>query len=201
MNKWKQWPLVSALLVAANLLIFIIGHFGGAEIYLRGVLDAESVVIQKEYGRILYAMFLHGDFGHLANNMFILFFLGAMIEKETGHIWFFVLYLVSGVGGNLLSLAQKLLTGEAAVSLGASGAVFGLDGALLAMVLFLGWRISSVTPARVLLLIVCSLYSGFVGYHIDNAAHVGGLVVGFAVGVLMCFIKRRRMIKRWKIER
>ena len=160
-----------------------------------GWLGVPEIIYGREYSRVVWAMFLHGDVSHIFNNMLILFFLGTMLEKEIGHIGLLISYLLSGVGGNLMSLLFKILTEDWSVSIGASGAVFGLDGVLLALVLFAGRKLPSVTPQRVILMIALSLYSGFTGYHIDNAAHVGGLVTGFLVGVVICVIKRRK----WKI--
>ena len=137
-------------------------------------------------------MFLHGGINHIFNNMFILFFLGAMIEKEIGHIRFFVFYFLSGVSGNLLSLYVKVWNGDMSGSVGASGAIFGLDGVLLSMVLFCDRKMENVTPARVLLMIFLSLYSGYTSGNIDNAAHIGGLLAGFAAGSIMCALKRKK---------
>lgn len=192
LHKWKQCPVVSAALVILNVAVFLICTFTGNSLYNKGMLDVWDVLVQKEYGRVVWAMFLHSGISHIFNNMFILFFLGAMIEKEVGHIRYGIIYFLSGIGGNLLSLFSKAMTNDMSGSIGASGAVFGLDGILLAMVLFSGRRMENVTPVRVLLMIACSLYSGFTGNNIDNAAHIGGLLTGFLAGVAMCMIQRRR---------
>ena len=149
----------------------------------------------NEYGRILWSIFLHNGIDHLFNNMLILFFLGSMIENEVGHVRYTVLYFLSGIGGNLVSLYAKVVNNEFAASVGASGAIFGLDGALLAMVLFSDKKMENVTPARVVLMIVYSLYSGFTGQNIDNAAHVGGLLTGFLAAGMMCLVQRRKQRK------
>ncbi len=188
----KFQPIVSTALVAVNVIVFAACHFTGDFLYSVGRLDAYSVLVWGEYGRILWSMFLHSGIDHLFNNMLILFFLGSMIEKEVGHVRYGVLYFLSGIGGNLLSLASRALQRDPAASLGASGAVFGLDGVLLAMVLFSGRRMENVTPVRVLLMIGYSLYSGFVGHNIDNAAHVGGLLTGFVAASVMCVFMRWR---------
>ena len=73
-------------------------------------------------------------------------------------------------------------------SIGASGVVFGLDGVLLALVLFSGSRMEHVTAKRVVLMIFLSLYSGYTGHNIDNAAHMGGLITGFVLGSIYCLI-------------
>ena len=192
MSRWKQQPLVSGALVIINVIVYIVCMFTGNRLYDLGELSVSGVLGKGEYGRILWAMFLHVDRSHLFNNMLILFFLGAMIEKEIGHIRYALIYFLSGIGGNLLSLYAKWLTGETVGSVGASGAVFGLDGVLLAMVLFWGGGLSNVTPARVGLMILLSLYSGFSSTNIDNGAHVGGLVIGFLAGSVVCLIRRAR---------
>lgn len=188
----RQLPFVSAALVAANVLVYILCLLDGQRIYGGGVLDVYDVTVRKEYLRILWAMFLHASSGHLFNNMLILFFLGAMLERETGHIRFGVFYFLSGIVGNIFSLYIKIVQSDPSASLGASGAVFGLDGVLLAMVLLSGRRMESVTPTRVLLMIILSLYSGFTGGNVDNAAHVGGLIAGFLAGGIMCMIDNGR---------
>lgn len=192
MKRLQDVPIVSGLLVGINVLVFIVCIFTGDALYRAGILWAYAVLENREFGRILWAMFLHSDIGHLFNNMVILFFLGAMIEKEVGHVRYGVLYFLSGIGGNLLSLLVKALTGDMVGSIGASGAVFGLDGALLAMVLLSGRKMENVTPGRVIFMVVYSLYAGFNGENIDNATHVGGLIVGFGVAAVMCMIQGMR---------
>ena len=190
LKNWKEIPFVSAILVAINVIIFIICTFTGDLLYNMGELGIENILFRKEYGRVIYALFLHGDINHIFNNMIILFFLGAMIEKEVGHIRYVLFYFLSGIGGNIVSLLWKLITCNPVSSIGASGAVFGLDGVLLAMVLFSGRKMQNVTPTRVLLMIVYSLYSGFAGNNIDNAAHLGGLVTGFLLAFVMCMVDK-----------
>ena len=192
MGRWNQQPLVSGALVIVNVIVYTVCMLTGSRLYDMGDLNVFSVLRNGEYGRILWAMFLHVDRGHLFNNMLILFFLGAMIEKEIGHIRYGFLYFLSGIGGNLLSLYSKMMTGEMVGSVGASGAVFGLDGVLLAMVLFWKKELPNVTPGRVVFMIILSLYSGFTGANIDNAAHLGGLIIGFAGGCIVCMLQKLR---------
>lgn len=192
MKRLQDVPIVSGVLVGINVLVFLVCIFTGDALYRAGILWAYAVLENREFGRILWAMFLHSDIGHLFNNMVILFFLGAMIEKEVGHVRYGVLYFLSGIGGNLLSLLVKAVTGDMVGSIGASGAVFGLDGALLAMVLLSGRKMENVTPGRVIFMVVYSLYTGFSGENIDNATHVGGLIVGFGAAAVMCMMQGMR---------
>ena len=95
MKKYRDVPIISATLVIINVIVFMICTFTGDLLYNMGELGIESVLLRKEYGRILYAMFLHGDINHIFNNMIILFFLGAMIEKEVGHVTYAIFYFLS----------------------------------------------------------------------------------------------------------
>lgn len=192
MKRRQELPIVSGILVAANVIVYLICTFTGNLLYNIGELDAVAVLLRGEYGRIIYSMFLHAGIDHLFNNMVILFFLGAMIEKVTGHIQFLLIYLLSGIGANICSLLYKVMTMDSMASVGASGAIFGLDGVLLAWILLDRQAMPDVTPRRVLLMIVLSLYSGFTAHNIDNAAHVGGLLTGFAAGALLCALRRRK---------
>ena len=189
MSRLKQQPVVSAVLVILNAGIFLVCMFGNSSLYVMGRLSAESILIKRDYWRIVTAMFLHSGTEHLFSNMIILFFVGAIIEKEIGHIKFALLYLLSGICGNLLSLLAKVMTVDY-YSIGASGAVFGLDGALLAMVLFWDRKLLQVTPVRVAAMIFLSIYGGFASESIDNAAHVGGLTAGFLLGCVFCLLER-----------
>lgn len=192
MNRWKQLPIVSGTLVIANVIVYILCSFVDSRLYALGMLDGFRVYVHGEYGRILWSMFLHADINHLFSNMMILFFLGSMIEKELGHVRYAILYFLSGIGGGVLSVLIKIMTSSMVPSVGASGAIFGLDGVLLAMVLLWNEHLPNVTPTRVALMIVLSLYSGFTGDNIDNAAHIGGLLIGFLGGCVVCIIQRRK---------
>lgn len=199
MRKQKDIPIVSGVLVAVNVIVFLICTFTGNLLYNRGRLDIVSVFSQGECGRIIWSMFLHSGVNHIFNNMVLLFFLGAMIEKEVGHTRYLILYFLSGIGGGLLSLIYKVMTFDISGTVGASGAIFGLNGALLALILFSNRTVAS--PGRVILMIVYSLYSGFISGNIDNAAHIGGLLTGFIVSSFMCIAeKRKRKDERYGFE-
>ena len=196
MRNWKDLPFVSVLLVIINVAVFVTCKFTGDWLYELGELSLWGVLVEHGYGRVFWAMFLHADESHIFNNMIILFFLGAMIEEEVGHIRYAIIYVLSGVMGNLLSLLVKYLSGNMIPSVGASGAIFGLDGVLLAFVLFSGRKMQNVNPMRVVLMIALSLYSGFAAQNVDNAAHVGGLATGFLLGVGICIVDRWQMNRK-----
>jgi len=188
LRRIKTVPFVSILLVSINVIVHLLDDMLGGWFLWKGNLNVINVLQDQEYGRILWAMFLHADVNHLFNNMIILLFMGAMLEKETGHTVFGSMYLISGICGNVSSLIYKLRQGSMALSIGASGAVFGMDGLLLALVFLSPRKISAVSPVRVVVMIALSLYNGFASTNIDNAAHVGGLVAGFILGGLYCMV-------------
>ena len=189
-KNWKKIPYVSVGLVVINVVLFLIEELGQVELFQAGALNVEDVLIRGEYERFIYSMFLHADIEHLFNNMVMLYFMGTMIEKEIGHLSYGIIYFISGIGGGLLSLYVKLVQGNPFGSVGASGAIFGLDGLLLAMVLFYRKPMPMVTPLRVCLMIILSLYGGMTAGNVDNAAHIGGLLVGLITGALFCMIRR-----------
>lgn len=193
-HNWKNLPLVSAGLVIVNCMVFLACELTGDGLTTLGMLSPWAVFVDGEVWRVFTAMFLHGNVQHIFSNMLILFFLGSMLEKEIGHVPLLLIYVLSGIGGNAASLYEKYRQGSLISSLGASGAVFGLDGLLLALVLFSPGRWETAPIPRVIAMILLSLYSGYTAENIDNAAHMGGLICGFLAGIVWCqvFEKRRR---------
>lgn len=181
----RKLPLVTIGLVALNIIVYLICTISGDLLYNIGALNAERVLGHYEYYRIITALFLHGGAEHLFNNMILLYFFGEMVEKELGHIRYGLLYLTAGMGGSLLSLYYVLTSGRFYESIGASGAVFGVEGALLMLVVLHRGRYKTVTLGKLIFLIAYSLYIGFRSTEVDNFAHLGGVVSGFFVCLLM----------------
>jgi rhomboid protease GluP len=136
-------------------------------------------------------MFVHAGIIHLLLNMWCLWNLGPIAERWFGRAPFLILYFLSGIGGSLASLYMH----PATVSVGASGAIFGLAGGLIAL---LGLRRDSAAAAPVkrflpslFTFVAYNLFYGSVTPGIDNAAHVGGLIVGAGFSLAL-FVGRRR---------
>lgn len=188
------------LLIAINVILFLFLSFSGmtedAEYMLEhGAMYVPYMMEGNEYYRLFTSMFLHFGMDHLANNMVMLAAIGWNLEYEIGKIKFLIIYLASGLAGNLLSAFGDVIIGEYAVSAGASGAVFGIIGALLYVVIRNRGRIGTISGRGLVLMIILSLYYGFTSSGVDNLAHIGGLVTGFILGVLLYWKrhgKRRR---------
>lgn len=183
---------ISIILAVINVLVFIFLSFGGMTedayyMYEMGAMYGPAVLYEGEYYRMFTSIFMHFGFEHLLNNMVSLLVLGKYVEPLVGKVKFLIIYLLSGVGGNILSFLVEQYTRDYAVSAGASGAVFGLTGALLCLVLMNRGRIGTITKQGMFMMIAISLYNGFASSGVDNMAHIGGLVIGFLLTGLLCF--------------
>lgn len=155
------------------------------------------LVQQGEYYRMITSMFLHFDISHLGNNMLTLGLLGWQLELEIGKVKYLLIYFGAGIGGNLLSALMEVSGSEFAVSAGASGAIFGIIGALLYIAMRNHGRIGRISGRGILFMAVLTLYYGFSSTGIDNFAHIGGLVTGFLLAVLL-YWKRREKYREYR---
>lgn len=135
-----------------------------------------GIVLYGQWWRLLTAAFLHGSILHIAFNMYVLFALGPTLERVLGHGRFVVLYVVAALGG---SVASYTFSDPRTVSVGASGAIFGLMGALLVAGRRLKWDVR-----QVLILLAVNVVIGFISPDVDWRAHFGGLVVGALVAAV-----------------
>ncbi|HET9565033.1 MAG TPA: rhomboid family intramembrane serine protease [Mycobacterium sp.] len=167
--------LVTKILIGLNVGIWLIGMvagFGGIAArfaLLSGNLGGQPVgVADGEWYRLLTAAFVHEQPWHLALNMYALWILGRMLEPVLGRWRFVTLYLLSGLGG-----AAASLLAPGVISYGASGAVFGLMGALFVVLRRFGRDVTAV-----LVILAINVVFGFVVPGIDWRAHFGGLITG-----------------------
>lgn len=134
--------------------------------------------------RLVTSIFLHGGLLHLLCNMYSLYVIGPQLESFFGKVKYTIIFITSGLIGNLLSMA---FLQDTYVSVGASGAIFGLLGALLYFGYHYRVYLSSVIKSQIIPLIILNLAIGFMATSINNLAHIGGLIGGvlisMAVGV------------------
>jgi len=185
-------PWITRALVVANVLVFLLTAAAGG-----GVLRADGdrlidwgtnfapLTGAGEWWRLATAMFLHFGLVHLLFNTWALWVIGSLVERLYGHARFAAIYAVAGLAGGLASMTWNPIANSA----GASGAIFGIIGAQLAFFMRGGHRIpAAVVRAQrnsTLGFIAYAVVFGLAVPGIDNAAHLGGLATGFALGWLL----------------
>ncbi len=188
MNKTR--PVFTYAMLIINVAVFLWLSLAGstddgAFMAAHGALLTQDIIIYKKYYELVTSMFLHFGIDHLASNMIILIAVGDPLERVIGTARTAVIYLVSGIAGNLLSVALELATASFAVSAGASGAILGLLGAVIYVLIRNHGRIGGLSLWRVVLSVVITFYIGLTGSGVNNAAHFGGLICGRALAVLL----------------
>jgi rhomboid protease GluP len=143
------------------------------------------ILEQGEYYRLFTSIFMHFGIRHLANNMLILFVIGERLERVLGRVKYLLLYLFCGIGANVISMIMGIMNQETTVGAGASGAIFGVVGGLFVVIAKNRGRLLDLSLQRMGVMIFFSLYLGFSSSGVDNAAHVGGLLLGMVVAFLI----------------
>jgi len=191
LNEISRYKLTYAL-IFINILVYLISSF-----YSKSIVDMDTqtlvdmgalygplTVLKGEWWRLFSAMFLHGGITHIAMNMFSLYLVGRSAEMYFNTKSYISIYLFSGIIGGLVSLYMH----PASVGVGASGAIFGIFGALAGFFLANRDKIAEHSKAFMKdfgMVIGINLVIGFSIPSVDVSAHVGGLVVGFIGGFIL----------------
>lgn len=184
------------LLIVLNILVFLVVEVTGTSQDVLHMLDCGAaytplIVENGEVYRLFTSMFLHFGISHLANNMLVLFVLGSRLERVAGRVRFLIIYLLGGLSGNIISMLFELRQQEYSVSAGASGAVFAAMGAMIYIVIRnRGW-LEDLSMRQILIMAAFSLYFGFTSSGVDNAAHIGGMISGFVLAVVLYHPRRK----------
>lgn len=182
-------PIVTYVLIALCFLMFVISGFG----YDTGLLvkygaNYGPLVKNGEVYRLIAYMFLHGGILHIGLNMYSLYVVGSKVEDFFGKWKYLVIYLISGISGGLLSIA---LNGNV-VSVGASGAIFGLFGALLYFAYSYRGYIGAMIRSQILPIVIYNLLMGFFIPGIDMWGHIGGLIGGLITANMLGTIENKK---------
>ena len=179
-------PFFTYILLAAIVIVWIMMSLAGGstntQVLIRFGANYGPLILQGEVWRLFTSMFLHIGLTHLAFNAYALYIFGLEMERLYGPDRFIVIYILSGLFGSLASFASR---GPNVLSAGASGAIFGIIGMNLAYFLLHREHFGQLGRQRVmntLFIIGLNLFFGFTVPGIDNLAHGGGLIVGFALG-------------------
>ena len=183
--------MVTYIIIGINILLFAAESMkGGAmnqEVALKFGAQYTPYIQQGQWYRLFTSMFLHFGFLHLICNMYSLYNLGPSLEYFFGIPIFVVLYLASGLAGNILTYVMELRTGRRTLSLGASGAVVGLLGSYLVFALWPGYI--GVSLYGILRVLGINAVYAFANRSINAMAHLGGLIAGAVItaGLLLVF--------------
>lgn len=173
----KKTPYITYILIFINILFYVLSVISNS-FYNFMVLNP-SKILNGEYYRLLSCIFMHGGIIHLLCNMYCLYVIGPQVESFFGKIKYIVIYLLSGIIGSLMSLS---ITNS--ISLGASGAIFGLLGSILYFGYHYRVYLSQAIKSQIIPIIVLNLFLGFMLNGVDNAAHIGGLIGGVLVSMM-----------------
>ncbi|MGI2328893.1 rhomboid family intramembrane serine protease [Planococcus sp. YIM B11945] len=190
----RMYPVVSAL-IGINVLIHILSWIPalGVPIINYGV-GWNQGISEGEWWRFITPVFLHSGFAHLLFNMFSLFLFGPELERLTGKVRFFTIYILAGLFG---SAATYFLQPLDYFHVGASGAIFGIFGAFGAL-LYYGGRVLPQLRQIILPIIVISIVMTFLTPGINATAHIAGMITGFLIGLSYFHPKR---IVSWKAKK
>lgn len=189
-NSYLAAAPVNSAIIAVNIMVFIVLSMGGDTndaqyMYLHGADFWPDVFYNHEYWRLLTCAFIHFGVSHIFNNMLVLAFIGDNLERALGHVKYLIFYLASAVLASLASDFWAMKTNSYAVSGGASGAIFGVVGGLLVILIINRGRLEDLSTAQLMLFAAFSIYHGVMSAGTDNAAHVGGLIAGAVLALLL----------------
>ena len=188
----KKFIFVTYLLIAINVIIFILQMIGIIKTSQFGM--NSELVKGGEYYRIITSAFLHGGVIHLLCNMYSLYVIGTQLETVLGKIKFSLVYILSIIAASLLS--GVINAGSGIMSVGASGAIFGLLGALLYFGYHYRLYLGNAIVYQILPVIGINLIIGFTTPGIDNWAHLGGLAGGYLAGMIVGINDKKNTLDR-----
>ena len=184
----KNGP-ITFILVAINIIVFLVMEFLGdtedsAFMLNNGAMNPYLILYEGQWYRLFTATFMHFGIQHLANNMLLLLLLGQIFERAVGPVRYLGIYLGSGLAGSFLSFFYLCLMNKNDIVAGASGAIFGIVGGMIIVVLCNRGSYSGISAKRMLFMAALTLYFGFATAGTDNVGHLGGLLAG----IILTFI-------------
>ncbi|KMK76658.1 hypothetical protein AB990_12225 [Alkalihalobacillus pseudalcaliphilus] len=188
-------PIFTYIILAINILAFLLIEYYGESESLLTLIEVGAkytpLLLDGEWWRLVTTMFIHIGFLHLMMNSLALYFLGTLVERMYGSLRFFGIYVVAGITGSIVSMWTNLSIGA-----GASGAIFGLFGALLYFGLKNKRLFLRTMGMNVFVVLAINLVFGFVAPFVDNGAHIGGLIGGFVAAAASQLPKEKRSMKQ-----
>ena len=190
----KDKPYITVGIIAINVIMYVVTAYL-SYVYAKGnVFDSDTNVLillgakvneliaEGQYYRLISCMFLHGGIVHLAVNMYSLYAIGPMVENVYGKAKYLAIYFIAGICSSIFSYIFSTN-----VSIGASGAIFGLLGAVLVFAIKSKGKTGNAFIKNILSVIFVNIFIGMTLPNIDNFAHVGGLLGGIIISLLVTF--------------
>ena len=175
-----KYPLITYILVVVNILLYVFPIIYGNQLgFFSKFCLYSSYVRDGEYYRLITSSFLHANILHLLCNMYALFILGSQLESFIGKFKFTVVYFFSAITASLLSMTFL----KDGISVGASGAIFGIMGALLYFGFHYRVYLGNVIKTNLIPVILVNLAFGLLVDGVDNFAHIGGLIGGLLINI------------------
>ena len=186
----RRKPYLTWTLLSVNLLLWLLVEMSGGstntDVLLKfGAMEAQHIAA-GDYWRLFTATFLHSGLLHLSFNCIALFIFGHQLEQIYGHTRFIAIYFIAGLAGSATSYALSISAAPNTLGVGASGAVFGLLGGLVAFYTVHRDKFGAIgrqSLTGLLVIVAINVALGFVVPGIDNFAHIGGFVAGLLVGL------------------
>ncbi|MGN0384205.1 MAG: rhomboid family intramembrane serine protease [Eubacterium sp.] len=187
-NRVHKVPIITTLLIVVNIIVYVILEIAGStqdSLFMleNGAANWHLIFYEGQIYRLFTCMFLHFGAVHLVNNMFMLGIIGSRFENEIGKAKFAIIYFVSGIFASIASSCFYMILQDYAICAGASGAIFGIFGAYVAMIIKKKRR-TDITGPGFLIVLVLIACSGAMSGGIDFVAHLGGLMAGVIGGLI-----------------
>lgn len=182
---------ITSIIIGANVMMGIVvaftGGFSLVNLYGWGALWPPAVTLQNEWYRIFTSMLLHGNVFHLLMNMYVLVYIGGFMERFIGSLRYLALYLISGV---IASLAVVYLGDVNVITVGASGSIFGIMGALFLMTFIQKDALPSPIIYQIRLLTIINLAFTLFIPGISVFGHFGGLLTGIILFYIFSLLRK-----------
>lgn len=197
----QKASLINSLIIAANVIVYIIisiiGSTYDTELMLEwGASYWPLIRYGHEYYRLFTSAFLHFGFSHLFGNMLVLAFIGDNLERALGKVKYLIFYVLCAVGSGAVSFLVSMLLEENVVSAGASGAIFGVAGGILYVLIVNRGQLEDLTSFQIFMFIIFTLYQGMRSSGVDNVAHLSGVFFGFVLAALFYHPWKQRPRRR-----
>lgn len=173
-------PVVTYILIVLNLMVFLYGVLHGNDELINMFGNNYELVQNGEFYRLFTCMFVHADILHILFNMIALYSIGPVVERYYGKSKFLLIYLVSGLLGSIFS--GVFMTADS-ISIGASGAIFGLLGSICYFTYYYRATLQVILRGSIMPVIIINLVIGFLSSSIDLSAHIGGLIGGILISM------------------